>query len=163
MKHLILKICLFVIIFSSCKDNDTEKLFIENKSLKDSIKILSDSIIKLNTVSDKNKMDSIKTQSFNDFANEFISNGTKDVVTFLKYSENKIITFDYESGKNIKETSINSFEILSGYFSKGKHSIGKEMISYKIPYMPDVDKWAKLYFRRNSEGIYKFYKYEIIA
>ncbi|WP_276980037.1 hypothetical protein [Flavobacterium filum] len=155
---LITTLCLF-----SCKDKDSEKIIIENRSIKDSIKILSDSISKLNTITVKNKKDSIKTQSFDDFTKEFITNGTKDIVSFLKYTENKVLTFDYESNKYIKETPINTYAILSYYFNKGKYSINKEIISYKIPYMPDVDKWAKLHFRKNSEGVYKLYKYEVIA
>jgi len=139
--------------------------------LEDSLRKLNELLINKNvsekdTTNNTNEIDSdtIKKEiSFKDFAKDFITNGTKDYNSFKNYSEEYLLTFDYETERNIEEKSSESHEFLIYYFKNGKYSIGNSIITYKVPYMPDVDKWVKLYFRKNSDGVYKLYKYEAIS
>lgn len=97
-------------------------------------------------------------QSFKEFAKDFVDNGISSLSSFKTYSENKLVTIDFDKGDYIKESPSEAFRYLKYYFKIKKYKIKKNKIDFT-----DGELTVTLFFRKNSDGEWKLYKYDGVA
>ena len=97
-------------------------------------------------------------QSFKEFAQDFIDNGTSSLSNFKSYSENKIGVIDFDKGDWTKESVSKTYNYLKYYFKFKKYKIKKSKIDFT-----DGEFTVTLYFRKNENGEWKLYKYDGVA
>lgn len=97
-------------------------------------------------------------QSFKEFAKDFLDNGISSLSSFKSYCENKLETIDFDKGDYIKESPSKAFTYLKYYFKIKKYKIKKNKIDFT-----DGDLTVTLFFRKNSDGEWKLYKYDGVA
>lgn len=100
----------------------------------------------------------IQEQSFKEFAKDFLDNGISSLSSFKTYSENKLETIDFDKGDYIKESPSKAFSYLKYYFKIKKYKIKKNKIDFT-----DGELTVTLFFRKNSDGEWKLYKYDGVA
>ena len=100
----------------------------------------------------------IQEQSFKEFAKDFLDNGISSLSSFKTYSENKLETIDFDKGDYIKESLSKAFSYLKYYFKIKKYKIKKNKIDFT-----DGELTVTLFFRKNSDGVWKLYKYDGVA
>lgn len=114
-----------------------------------------------------NKADSINTApiattkkdtSFQQFADSFILNGVQNLSSFKNNCENKIKTMDFDIGEYTMESPSKSYDFLKYYFKSKRFKIKKQKIDFSVEEFT-----VTLYFRKNSTGEWKLYKYDGVA
>ena len=100
----------------------------------------------------------LQDKSFKEFAKDFLDNGISNLSSFKSYSENKLETIDFDKGDYIEESPSKAFSYLNYYFKIKKYKIKKNKIDFT-----DGDLTVTLFFRKNSEGVWKLYKYDGVA
>jgi len=100
----------------------------------------------------------IQEQSFKEFAKDFLDNGISSLSSFKTYSENKLETIDFDKGDYIKESLSKAFSYLKYYFKIKKYKIKKNKIDFT-----DGELTITIFFRKNSDGERKLYKYDGVA
>src|SRR2546426_6014139 len=111
-RKILIFICLLFLLLFSCREKDEQKFYGENTNIRDSLKILNDSISKLASIVNGNAMkNSTPSQSFNEFANQFVINVPKSINYFMNNSEDYIsFTTDPDIKRNKKVKSIEAFK-----------------------------------------------------
>ena len=97
-----------------------------------------------------------QTQTFKEFAKDFIANGITGLSDFKPYCESKISTTN-DQGNPIKEKPTTAYNYLKYFFEFKKFKIKKNRIE-----LSDGEYKISIYFRENSEGEWKLYKYDSI-
>ena len=97
-----------------------------------------------------------QTQTFKEFANDFIDNGTSSLSGFKAYCESKASTTN-DQGNPTKEKPTTAYNYLKYFFEFKKFKIKKNRIE-----LSDGENRISIYFRENSEGKWKLYKYDSI-
>ncbi|MBS1515334.1 MAG: hypothetical protein JSS63_09895 [Bacteroidetes bacterium] len=100
----------------------------------------------------------LQDQSFKEFAKDFVDNGISSLSSFKLYCENKLETIDFDKGDYIKESPSKAFSYLKYYFKINKYKIKKNKIDFT-----DGELTITLFFRKNSDGVWKLYKYDGVA
>lgn len=97
-----------------------------------------------------------QTQTFKEFANDFIGNGTSSLSGFKAYCESKVSTTN-DQGNLTKEKPTTAYNYLKYFFDFKKFKIKKNRIE-----LSDGEYTISIYFRQNSDGEWKLYKYDSI-
>lgn len=97
-----------------------------------------------------------QTQTFKEFAKDFISDGTASLSDFKPYCESKISTIN-DQGNPTKEKPSAAYEYLKYFFEFKKFKIKKDKID-----LSDGEFTISIYFRQNSDAEWKLYKYDAI-
>jgi hypothetical protein len=114
-----------------------------------------------------NKADSINTApiattekdtSFQQFEDSLILNGVQNLSSFKNICENKIKTMDFDIGEYTMESPSKSYDFLKYYFKSKCFKIKKQKIDFSVEEFT-----VTLYFRKNSTGEWKLYKYDGVA
>jgi len=97
-----------------------------------------------------------QTQTFKEFANDFIDNGTSSLSGFKAYCESKVSTTN-DQGNPTKEKPTAAYNYLKYFFEFKKFKTKKNKIE-----LSDGEYKISIYFRENSNGEWKLYKYDSI-
>ena len=123
-----------------------------------SIIILLITIFAILFVTSKSNAEDYQSLTFKEFAKEFINYGINDLEELKSYSESKVETSDFDTGKMVKGSIAKAHQFLKYYFKFKKYKIKKSSIDFT-----DGEFTTTLYFRKNADGEWKFYKYDGVA
>lgn len=98
------------------------------------------------------------SQSFKEFAKEFLEYGINDLEGLKSYCESKVETYNFDTDKMGKVPISRAYKFLKYYFKFKKYKIKKSSIDFT-----DGEYTTTLYFRKNENGDWKLFKYDGVA
>jgi len=148
------KVILICITFLSCSKKTVQRTDVDT-TYKNSFRDTGVTSNKVDSINTTTTTTALKDTSFQEFADNFIRSGIQSLNSFKINCENKIKTMDFDIGEYTMESPSKSYDFLKYYFKSKRFKIKKQKIDFSVEEFT-----VTLYFRKNSTGEWKLYKYD---